>query len=534
MRLPTDKLLPRATWRLVVPGLALAVAVAVAIIAGCAANEPFEPSTVPNTPPTARIFVGPVTPGGELNPTSYYRRTFRWSGTDVDGWVREYYVSVRTQADVPADWATTTGTDTTMTFTPDAEGRASATLLVACRDDRGAVSDTVVQTIPLRNFPPTVNFQSDFDPLRNFQREFLDVNGNVTQNPAAAADTNYFNWGPMNFRLFAMDLDGSETMDDFYRYTFADGDGLVTREVDDPAADPNTGWVRVYFNSSAEIKQFEITQEDIPPGPQRTLRVSLRDQAQSDADFRYTWEVREPAGPVLFIAEGLSANQRTYYENLLTARYGSGNWDRYNFWITNAPDTPTLLLQTFRKFQAVFWVDGGAGGPNLARHSALNGVINQYLWPIDGSTPGGMLYVSKGLVGQTGGLTTAFLRAVLGISQSMFNNRALNLPADKLALPDGGAVGQMRVAVTTNSAGVGITQLAGYDTEALYHLESCTCYYPGTTEYAPVVGIRVPSRTTDARARFVGLGLRLDVFDLADVTAAVAAILDTELGVTAP
>lgn len=525
---------PRGTGRLVVPGLAAAAAVAAAIIAGCAANEPFDPSSVPNAAPTARIFVGPVAPGGELNPTSYYRRTFRWSGTDVDGWVQEFYVSVRTQADVPAAWDTTTRTDTTMTFTPDAQGRAEATLLIACRDDRGALSDTVSQVIPLRNFPPAVNFQSDFDPLRNMQRDFIDVNGNVTLNPAAAVDTAYYNWGPMNFRLFAMDLDGAETMDDFYRYTFAEGDALETRDEDDPAADPLTGWVRVPFNSSAEIKQFEIRVEDVPPGPARTLRVSVKDQAASDAGFSYAWEVREPAGPVLFISEGLSNTQRAWYENLLTARYGAGAWDRYNFWISNAPDSPTLLLQTFRKFQAVMWVDGGAGGANLARNSGLNGVIHQYLWPVDGAEPGGMLYVSKGLVGQTNGLTTAFLRAVLGISQNVANNRALNIPSGRFALPDGGTVTSMRAVQTTTGTGVGITQLAGYDNEPLYHMEECTCYYPGTTVFAPIVGIRVPSRATEPYARFVGLGLRLDVFDLADVTAAIGAILDTELGVVAP
>lgn len=531
-KLPADSR-PRAAGRLVVPGLALAAVAAAAIIAGCAANEPFDPASVPNTAPTARIFVGPVAEGGELNPTSYYRRTFRWSGTDVDGWVREYYVSVRTQADVPAPWDTTTRTDTTMTFTPDAQGLAEATLLVACRDDRGAVSDTVRQVIPLRNFPPAVNFQSDFDPLRNMQREFLDANGDVTLNPSAAADTVYYNWGPMNFRLFAMDLDGAETMDDFYRYTFAEGDGLPTRDEDDPAADPLTGWVRVPFNSSAEIKQFEIRVADVPPGPQRALRVSLRDQAQSDANFRFTWEVREPAGPVLFISEGLGNTQRAYYENLLTARYGAGNWDRYTFWITNAPDSPTLLLQTFRKFQAVFWVDGGAGGANLARFSGLNGVIHQYLWPVDGSDPGGMLYVSKGMVGQTNGLTTAFLRAVLGVSQTPAGNRALNIPAGKYALPDWGTVTAMRAATTTTAAGVGLTRLAGYDNEALYHMESCPgCY--SAVESAPVVGLRVPSRATAATARFVGLGLRLETFDLADVTAAIGSILDTELGVVAP
>lgn len=520
-------------WRLVVPGLLAAAAAAAALSAGCAANEPFDPSSVPNQLPTARIFVGPVSPGGELNPTSYYRRTFRWSGSDVDGWVREFYVSVRTQADIPAPWDTTTSSDTTMTFTPDAEGRAEATILLACRDDRGAVSDTVVQRIPLRNFPPAVNFESDFDPLRNMQREFLDANGDVTLNPAAAVDTVYYNWGPMNFRMFALDLDGAETMDDFYRYTLADGEPTVTRDVDDPAADPNTEWVRVPFNSSAEIKLFSIMLTDVEPGVARTLRISVRDEAASDANFSYTWEVRAPAGPVLLIAEGMSNNSRAYYENLLTARYGAGNWDRLNFWITNSPDNPTLLLETFRKFQAVFWVDGGAGSANLARFSNLNGVIHQYIWPGDGSPPGRFLYASKGMVGQTNGLSQAFLRAVVGVSQTPSPAQLLNIPAGKRAMHQGGLVPDIAAGVTSSGTGVGLARLPGIDNDALYRMEDCTCYN-GRPPTDPIVGVRVPSRATEPLARFVGLSVRLESFDNAQVTAAIQAILDTELGVEAP
>jgi hypothetical protein len=131
-------------------------------LAGCAGNDPFDPESVPNAPPVARIFVEPGEPGGELNPTTYYRARFRWSGTDRDGWVTEYYVSVRTDADVPAPWDTTTRTDTTLTFVTDDEGRAEATLYVVCRDDRGALSDTVSQYFPVRNSPPEVAFQADF------------------------------------------------------------------------------------------------------------------------------------------------------------------------------------------------------------------------------------------------------------------------------------------------------------------------------------------------------------------------------------
>jgi hypothetical protein len=48
------------------------------------------------------------------------------------------------------------------------------------------------------------------------------------------------------------------------------------------------------------------------------------------------------------------------------------------------------------------------------------------------------------------------------------------------------------------------------------------------------VGVRTPSRATASLARFVGLSLQLDVFDTAQVAAALDAILETELGVVAP
>ena len=491
---------------------------------------------MPNQPPTVRLFVGPVDPGGQLNPTSYYRRTFRWSGTDVDGWVREFYVSIRTQANVPAAWDTTTRTDTTMTFAPDDEGRAEATFLLVCRDDRGALSDTVRQFVPLRNFPPAVNFQSDFDPLRNLQREFRDASGAITLNPSAAVDTVYYNWGVMNFRMFALDLDGAATMDESYRYTLADGEPGVTRDVDDPEADPNLCWVRVPFNSSAEIKQFSIVVKDAAPGPARTLRVSVKDEANSDANFSYSWEVREPAGPVLFIGDGLSPTARAYFENVLDLQYGSGAWNWYNFWI-GMPDSPTVLLETFRKFSAVFWTDGGSGSLNLKAASAANGVLAQYV-AADAVPQGRLLVVSKGLVGQPNGLTNVFLQAVVGISPTPAPATPLYLPTGKTAQHQGGVLPDMITTRTVSSAGVGLSRLSTFDNEALYRMEYCQCYgvppRPPGLPYDPIVGVRVPARGTSALARFVGLSVQLDAFDAAQVTSVLGAILSSELGVNAP
>jgi len=200
---------PARTVLILVPAAAMIVAsLALVWLAGCAPNEPFDPESVSNHAPVVSMSVI-VPDDGELNPTSYYDRRFNWYGSDQDGWVQEYYVSIRFDETVPALWDTTTKTDTTMTFVTDDEGNAEATFYLVCRDDRGALSDTLVQYIPLRNFPPVINFQSDFEPLKNMQRE-------ITAPGGAPADTLYWNWGASNFRFFALDPDGAETMDDFY------------------------------------------------------------------------------------------------------------------------------------------------------------------------------------------------------------------------------------------------------------------------------------------------------------------------------
>ena len=86
-------------------GMALVAAGALIWLAGCAANDPFDPDSVLNHAPVVKMSVS-APEGGELNPTSYFQRKFSWYGSDQDGWVQEYYVSIRTDAAVPAPWDT--------------------------------------------------------------------------------------------------------------------------------------------------------------------------------------------------------------------------------------------------------------------------------------------------------------------------------------------------------------------------------------------------------------------------------------------
>ncbi len=520
----------------VVAAMALAGAIA-AMVPGCAANKPFDPSSVVNQLPLARLFVGPVDPGGELNATSYYNRTFRWSGTDPDGWVRRFYVSIRTQANVPAPWDTTTRTDTTMTFWPDNAGHAEATVLLVCEDDRGALSDTVRQYIPMRNFPPSVNFESDFNPLHNLQREFRDINGQVTLEPSAAADTVYYNWGPMNFRLFAMDLDGAASMDDHYRYTLADGEPEQTWDIGDPAADASLGWIRVPFNSSEEIKPISIFIRNAAPGT-RTLRVAVRDEALSETLFRYSWEVRAPRGPVLFIADGASPAARAYFAQALDSTLGVGGWDFYDFWF-QTPDIPSVLLETFRKFPVIFWADGGAGSASLKMASDKGGVLQGYLYPgpNDGAQAGRLLFTSRAVVGVGLGLQAVFLASNVGVANAPLPATPLRYPVAKAALHQSGALPDIVTEKAVTSGGQGLARLDGFDNEILYRMEYCTCYGdPRRPQgpYDPVVGIRVPTRAHDAQARIIALSLALENFNATQVTNMVGAILSTEMGVVLP
>ncbi|MFO7608755.1 MAG: hypothetical protein R6X35_06085 [Candidatus Krumholzibacteriia bacterium] len=504
--------------------LACAAALAgAAWLGGCAANEPFDPSSVPNAPPVARIATVPVAPDGELAPASYYKQRFRWSGTDRDGWVTEYHVSLQVPAGAPAAWDTTARTDTTVTFLTDESGRTDATLLVVCRDDRGALSDTASQYFPIRNFPPELVYQADFNPLANMQRE------------VAGTDTTYWNFGVGNFRFYALDNDGAETMDDFYRYTLVDGEPTVTWDHDDPLADPQTGWVRAPLGDG-EIKEFEIWLQGVAPGA-RTLTVSVRDESLSDTRLQFAWEVRAPRGPVLWVPDNNSTAGRTFMRETLDATYGAGNWDTYEF-LFSFPDRAAVLLESMRQFAAVVWTGGGSTSQSLSRAAAPGGVLQQYVMPTAGAVadPGRLLMVSRMVTGASSGLSPAFRQAVLRISPT-------GAPAAELRSFGGLQVlgldaGLPPLTCTSDFArAIGLVPLAGC--EWVYRFEECCdrgCF--GSTRPIspcdPIAAARWPLRADDPLARVISVGLEPEYFDRAEAIAAFGALLTLEMGVAAP
>jgi|GEM_PF-1466815 len=533
--------------------LALTVAAVLVVLIGCAANDPFDPNSLDNKKPVISFFVSQADSGQVLNPTTYSTRTFHWSGTDPDGWVEEYYVAITTALSGEAVWDSTTRTDTTMTFSPDAEGNADATFMIACRDNRGAYSDTLVQLIPMQNFPPVIEFQSDFDPLINMQREFRDADGNVIESGSAAADTVFWNWGPGNFRFLVYDLDGSNTLEPFFRYTLADDEPDSTYDQDDPRADPETSWVRAPFTVSEETNGFELNLKSVQPGPARTLSVSVRDTVGTGPVFKYTWEVRAPKGPVLYIPDTSAPNTKAFYKAYLDERYGAGNWDSYVFW-KGFPDRPFTLLESMRKFEMVLWTDTGSAGNNIRTASEAGGVLEKYVHPTDASAPGRILMISKILTGTQTGLSNPFRTNVLGIKVKGTPEAPLNMSSGNQALglpPYLPAMANTRDSVT---GAIGLGLATSNISEVIYRMEFCeetyvdrfgstkikSCYcndrcLEAPTDDAPwdpVVGVRSPLRSVEAQARIVGISLQLDDFEQTGAFAALNAILDFELGVS--
>ncbi len=502
--------------------LLVLVAVALGLI-GCTANEPFDPNVLENAPPVARLFVEVPVEGEELNPTSYFRRTFNWSASDVDGWVTEFFVSIATEDGVPAPWVATQSTDTTMTFTPDPiSGEASATVSVVCQDNRGAFSDTVSQFIPMRNHTPVVSFKSNFDPRQNMQRELV----------AEPDSFLYWNWGPTNFRIGLYDPDGLDTMDNHLRYTLADGDPEQEWDIGDPNADVETGWIRVSGLLGEESYEVELFVGHVAPGL-RTLTISAQDEAGGDAWFQYQWEVRAPKNSILYFFDNSSGPGRDLYYAFLNETFGQDNWDEYDF-VFGFPDHAFVLLETMKLFDVVLWSDGGSTTSGVMKRTfSRDGAMAQYL------NDGGRLMLMSKLVTEPApetGLSPVFIRTYLGINPTEALPRGdLQIPYGKRAMPAVEAP-DMPVIYKAMAFGTGRgLDLLAYS-EALYRLESCPRCYNDYDPWDPVVAYRRPPRLDDdlqpQNAHVIGYALQLEYFAQSQVIASMQHALSVEMGVT--
>ncbi len=493
----------RSDIRSLVLAAVLPVVFAVVWAGGCT-NDPFDPASVPNHRPVARIFVAP-TAGDSLNATSYFRRTFHWSGSDEDGFVVAYYVSIETQAGAAAPWDTTTRTDTTMTFTTDDQGRAMALIRVACVDDRGAVSDTVSQFIPLRNFPPVINFVSDYDTLRWSYR---------------AAD----------FRCFALDLDGQETMDDSVVYYLDTADTtLAPVPFGSPGADPNDRPVRKALDDPAQ-GLFEIDLYDIRTPGLRTLTILVGDEADATARFTWQWEVFPAVGPVLLVDDFPGSFDAPAYYAAMDSLFGPGGWSLYDL-DDGLPDRLWILTETFRQFQGIVWYTAAGTSSKLI---AAADAITEFVQPTEPEqVPGRLLLVSAGVIGGSQQLPPSFVTEVLGIGRTP-TQPTFYIPSDKTAIPvDETSPLPVLHFVNSVSAGVGLQPLV--DSDPLYHME----YYlfwsrTRRPPYEPYVVVRHPSAALAPSASAVTVALQLEYVQPGERVTILRHLLQDELGVIWP
>jgi len=481
---------------------ALAFAILMAVIAGGCGNDPFDPDSVPNRAPVARIFISPGEAGLDLNPTSYYRRTFSWSGTDPDGFVVEYYVSIATTLGGEAPWGVTTETDTTMTFTTDDEGDAMALVKVACRDDRGALSDTVSQFIPLKNFPPVINFQADFDTFT-------------------------WSYGSASLRFFALDLDGNETMSDSILYYLDTADTLLPPLVEgEPGADPNLRPVRMAFQAPDE-GLFEVGLHDIANPGMRTLTVAVSDEADAVTKFDWTWESLPVRGSVIMFDDMPGGYDLSRQHAAMDSVFGPDGWSLYDL-ESGLPDRLWVLTETMRQFEAVMWYTGSNASYNL--RDAVP-VLTDYIAPTEpGVKPGKLLLACKTVVGSmTIRLSSVFVQQTLGINQIASPATLFVIPADKTALPLLPSLPTLRPSSPYGTA-IGLTPVNG--SEAIYQMEYHR--YSPRPPFEPFVGVRMPASTTGEPARAVTLSCQLEFMMQEDVVSALSGIFGDEMGVDLP
>ena len=258
--------------------------------------------------------------------------------------------------------------------------------------------------------------------------------------------------------------------------------------------------------------------------------------------FQYTWEVRAPKGPVLFIPDALATRTKDFYKDYLDSRYGESNWDTYSFW-KGFPDEEFTLLESLRKFEVVLWTDTGTASNNSREASAGGGVLEQYLYPLDDSEPKKILLVSRILTGSRTGLSNPFRENILGINIKGSPEAALAMPAGPQALGLLSYLPVMTAVRQSTEGGVGLQLFAGSDgnffSEFLYQMEECGECYGSDRRPAippdPFVAVRSPIRTADTRfADIVGISLQLDDFDPVEVYPALDAILEFDLGVNTP
>ena len=367
------------------------IAVAVlAAFAGCT-NDPFDPESLGNKPPVARISVDHVE---TIAPTSYTDARFAWSGSDADGFVVGFWVAISID-DTDPDWLFTTDNDTTATYQTRADGSVVPTLHVVAVDDRGAPSDTARVQFPLVNSPPVVEYQEEFvPPTQSFRAIDLD--------------------------FFTFDIDGDETLLDHVHYRYEGSDPDLFFDADDSLADPTEGWVR----APRPRRGFRLRLRDVPPGEpalgdEQTVYMRVADDAGAATVFTHTWRVPPVRGSVLLVDDddSVSDSRDAFFGDAARAHFG----DAFNtIEATNLRGEPEVFQATFEPFETIIWYVKRQGSRVNLENSreALTTFLSSDRDPDTPGVQAGQLYLDYQYVGtpaQSGGLNDLFREQYLHV-----------------------------------------------------------------------------------------------------------------------
>jgi len=489
------------------------------VLAAACSNEPFDPSSWQNARPVASIWVLPAD-ADSLQPTTYNQATFHWSGTDQDGFIVGYHVSISLQGQATNSWIFTSEEESTATYTTDESGRAFPTLYVVAEDDRGALSDTVSVTIPLVNFPPLLEFTDNFNPVET-------------------------SFGAASFEFFGFDLDGDSTLLPWIEYRYEGSDPDLVYEIGDPLADPSQGWVR----ESRPPTRFSLVLRNIPPGDpakdfDQTIYVRIEDEAGGVAELSHTWKVYQVIGDVLLVDDCPNtvslASRDTFYRDALDVLLP----DQYSLWDISdgLPDRDDDIRLTLEQFQWLVWYTGNSESQNLLRVQAiLQDYLAKDLDPNTAGTQSGHLFLeTQNAVGASSNLSTTFRSQVLGLEKnpdprSNFRTTSqdlsglggsLDVEPQTADLPTISSIGRNYLDGTGYFFGIyGFVMTSG--TAELYRFENYD-YLHDRRPSSPLVATRRPDTGT---AKAVCLGFQLEYCNaLGNAIETLGLILQNHLG----
>jgi hypothetical protein len=296
----------------------------------------------PKSPPDTSIFVDSINLSGENRLTSVVE--LFWLGTDRDGFVKQYEISFDEQ-----EWSLVTKTDSTFKFTID-EGSDTTDIdfFVRSIDNDGLKDPTPAYLkIPIRNTPPTIQFNEDFQPIDSTNTVFsliwnaLDLDGENT------IDTTFIKINDGDW--FA--IDGQKNAARFVPVDPGASGSVETRVLSSRTQSPS-------FTINSETEESQ-TINGLRLNDNNTVYIQTRDiaGALSEVDTSSTFFLKSKTSDFLMIGVHFDPSLRGVYGGILNNISQPFDFidilenkgrENIQFWNFNFP----LILE---QYESIFW-----------------------------------------------------------------------------------------------------------------------------------------------------------------------------------